>query len=55
VFNAEVYAALTRNVGKVRELKKVRETMATEIATLNIENSELRRKHFIRICFMESL
>ena len=44
VMNAEVFSALTRNVGKLREMKKVHEDMATEIAVLKLEKDEAIRK-----------
>ena len=42
--NAEVFSALSRNVGKLHEMKKDHEDMATEIAFLKLENSETRSK-----------
>ena len=38
--NVEIFSALSRNVGKLREMKKAHEDMATEIALLRLENSE---------------
>ena len=42
--NVEVFSALSRNVGKLREMKKAHEDMATDLTMLKLENSELRRK-----------
>ena len=42
--NTECFSALTRNIGKLRELKKAHEDMATDITVLKLENDELRRK-----------
>ena len=42
--NVEVFSALSRNVGKLREMKKAHEDMATDLTVLKLENSELRRK-----------
>ena len=54
--NAEVFSALTCNVGKLREMKKAHEEMSAELAQLKLEkeqaSSKLRElcssKHF---CF----
>ena len=43
--------ALSRNVGKLREMKKAHEDMAMDITVLKLENSELRRKFpFYLLC-----
>ena len=42
--NVEIFSALSRNVGKLREMKKAHEDIATDITVLKLENSELRRK-----------
>ena len=42
--NVECFSALTRNVGKLREMKKAHEDMTTDITILKLENAELRRK-----------
>ena len=42
--DVEFFLALSRNVGKLREMKKAHEDMATDITVLKLENSELRRK-----------
>ena len=42
--NVEIFSALSRNVGKLREMKKAHEDMATEIAVLRLENSKVRSK-----------
>ena len=48
MINAECFSALTRNVGKLREMKKAHEDMSTDITILKLENAELRRKLLIR-------
>ena len=49
--NVEFFSALSRNVGKLREMKKAHEDMATDITVLKLENSELRRKFpFCLLC-----
>ena len=42
--NIELFSALTRNVGKLREVKKAHEDMATDITVLKLDNAEFRRK-----------
>ena len=44
VMNAEVFSALTRNVGKLREMKKAHEEMAAELAQLQIEKEQAGSK-----------
>ena len=59
VMNAEVFLALTHNVGKLREMKKAYKEMSAELAQLKLEKeqagSKLRElcssKHFCsRFC-----
>ena len=42
--NAEVFSALTRNVGKLREMKKAHEEMAAELAQLKAEREKAGSK-----------
>ena len=42
--NAEIFSALSQNIGQIRRMKKAHEDMGTDIAMLKLENSELRRK-----------
>ena len=42
--NVEIFSALSWNIGKLREMKKAHKDMATEIALLRLENSEIRSK-----------
>ena len=44
--NAEMFSALTRNVGKLREMKKAHEEMATELAVLKLEKEQACGKWF---------
>ena len=40
--NTEVFSALSRNIGKLRDMEKAHEDMAIEIALLRLENTETR-------------
>ena len=47
--NVEIFLALSRNVRKLREMKKAHEDMAMKIAVLRLENSEVRSKFPFRL------
>ena len=52
VMNAEMFSALARNVGKLREMKKAHEEMAAEIAVLKLEKEQACGK-WIQLHFFE--
>ena len=54
VMNAEIFSALTRNVGKLREMKKAHEEMSAELAQLKLEKEQASSK-WLQIHFFEIL
>ena len=42
--NLEIFSALTRNVGKLHEMKKAHEEMSAELAQLKLEKEQAGSK-----------
>ena len=49
VMNVKVFSALSRNVGKLREMKKAHEDMSMDITVLKLEYSNIRRHVFMSL------